>query len=251
MDFFERDLDYFIRRYGLAKEDRPVSKTFETADNRWIFLVTGIDMNLRQWEFKVDETILPSPGFVARFGQEMDRDFLLNLFLSDILQRPEFEGKLQMFSDFDISANGNSRSLKGRMDHVIGFGTGPDALNLYIPCVYGGPSMGTVLMYKCIAQMGSLYKLRLDAGMHRKGVWGIYYDEYRWQFFRIDDDGFLWRGTMSRTDPRTFREHQALPVYRTIHKILQCCFLDHPQVPAFVDTMTTAYPLLHCYRGYA
>lgn len=143
MEILERD-----RRH--AMEDRR-PEAFEIADPQRISLLTGIDMELRHWEFEVDETILPSPGFGALFDKRQRNNtttainaqrYLLDLFLHDVLHRPEFGGgQLQVFSDVDVAVNGSGRALSGRMDSVIGFG--PDALDLYIPhvqvyCTNGG-----------------------------------------------------------------------------------------------------------------
>ena len=86
------------------KDEPPVSKSFSEADEEWTQSVTGVDTSHRRWTtFVIDETIQPRPGFQNAFEEiskgvhqftEVGRRFYLNLFLLDIIHRPEFEGTL-------------------------------------------------------------------------------------------------------------------------------------------------------------
>ena len=64
--------------------------------------------------YQIDETIMPRPGFQKAFEEiiktfhmvnEAARRIFLNLFLSDIVLRPEFEGVLRIFPKFVMSVN--------------------------------------------------------------------------------------------------------------------------------------------------
>ncbi|KAJ3203855.1 hypothetical protein HDU67_009897 [Dinochytrium kinnereticum] len=228
----------------LAMRNEPsVSKSFSDADREWIQAVTGVDTSYRKWtDYVIDGTVLPGPQFKKAFERagkafhqlnEAARRIFLNLFLSDIILRPEFDETLRIFPELEVTVvetkGGKKRKLSGRTDYAVGFGKGVDILditiprNVYLVAVQAKTSMGEEDLWQCVAQAASLYKTHVDAGKVNRSVWGILSNAKLWQFVRIDEDGFLWQSEHFPMDLRSYDEEKVLQVYRIVHYIVKCC----------------------------
>ena len=226
------------------RNEPPVTKSFSEADREWIQAVTGVNTGIyRKWTgYVIDETVHPEPEFKTAFERvgkafhqqnEAGRRIFLNLFLSDIILRPEFEGCLRIFPELEVTVvetNGpKKRRLNGRTDYTVGFGKGKDIFDNAIPrelhlvAVEAKTSIGEQDLWQCVAEAASLYKTRVDAGKADKRVWGILSNAKQWQFVLIDEDGLLWQSEDFLLDLRSYDESKVLQVYRIVHYIVKCC----------------------------
>ncbi|KAI3635549.1 hypothetical protein MIR68_006187 [Amoeboaphelidium protococcarum] len=202
------------------KEQEPEAMTFKDADEEW--------------------TQSPRPGFHTAFEEirkgvhqftEAGRRFFLNLFLLDIIHRPEFEGDLRLFPELELSViettGAKKRKLSGRTDYTIGFGKGKDILSKAIPrevhlvAVEAKTSIGTLDLLQCIAEAATLYKIRVDARKPKKSVWGILSNAETWRFIFIDEAGLLWKCDIMPLD--YYDESKVLQVYRMVYHMIKCC----------------------------
>jgi hypothetical protein len=108
------DKRYYQELIKLAmKDETPETKTFSEADSAWIRAVTGINTTDRKWTgYTIDVHIQPRPGFPTKFEEvarafhqqnEAGRRIFLNLFLSDIVLRPEFNEALRIFPELEVT----------------------------------------------------------------------------------------------------------------------------------------------------
>lgn len=96
---------------------------------------------------------------------EAGRRIFLNLFLSDIILREEFEGTLRIFPELEMSVEANGpikRKLKGKTDYTVGFGKGKDIFDFTIPrdvhvvAVEAKTSFGEKDLFQCVAAAAAL-----------------------------------------------------------------------------------------------
>jgi hypothetical protein len=239
----EQRKDYLALIKLAMKDEPPEAMTFKDADEEWIQSVTGVDTSPRRWtSFVIDETIQPRPGFQTAFEEickgvhqftEAGRRFFLNLFLLDIIHRPEFEGTLRLFPELELSVtetNGaKKRKLNGRTDYTIGFGKGKDILSKAIPrevhlvAVEAKTSVGISDLLQCVAEAATLYKIRVDARKAKKSVWGILSNAETWRFIFIDEAGLLWKSDTLSMPLDYYDESKVLQVYRIVYYIVKCC----------------------------
>ena len=248
IDKLLQKLDASAKRYDSyiklsMKDEPPVSKSFKDADEEWTQSVTGVDTSDRRWtNYGIDETIQPRPGFQTAFMEvskgvhqftEAGRRFFLNLFLLDIIHRPEFEGALRLFPELELSVvetNGaKKRSLNGRADYAIGFGKGKNITSksnpreVHLVAVEAKASIGASDLLQCVAEAATLYKIRVDARKAKKSVWGILSNAESWKFIFIDEAGLLWTSDMFTMPLDCFDESKVLQVYRIVHYIVKRC----------------------------
>jgi hypothetical protein len=236
--------NYFELIKLAMKDEPPVTKSFSEADSGWISLVTGVDTTYRKWTgYVIDETVQPGPEFKTAFERvgkafhqlnEAGRRIFLNLFLSDIILRPEFEEALRIFPELELSVvetNGpKKRKLNGRTDYTVGFGKGKDMFDNMIPrevhlvAMEAKTSIGEQDLWKCVAEAATIHKIHVDAGKAKKSVWGILSNAKQWQFILIDENGFLWQSGAFIVDLRSYTEIEVLQVYRIVHYIVKCCY---------------------------
>ncbi|KAJ3229329.1 hypothetical protein HDU78_009103 [Chytriomyces hyalinus] len=227
----------------LVIEKPPVSKSFSEADRGWIQAVTGVNTTYRKWtDYVIDETVQPGPEFQTAFERvgkafhqqtEAGRRIFLNLFLSDIILRPEFNEALRIFPELEVTVvetkGGKKRKLSGRMDYSVGFGKGTDMFDNTIPqevhvvAMEAKISIGQQDLWQCVAQAASLYKTRVDADKANKRVWGILTNAEQWKFVLIDDDGLLWQSGYFLLELPSYDKSMVLQVYRIVHYIVKCC----------------------------
>ncbi|KAJ3126686.1 hypothetical protein HK098_007292 [Nowakowskiella sp. JEL0407] len=156
----------------------------------------------------------------------------LNIFLSDIILRPQFGGALRIFCELELKvveyAEGKIRQLEGRTDYAVGFAKGTDMFDnkfqtTFIWLLYKQKRAPDVThIWPCIAQAASLYKVLVDAGNSNKCVWGIFSNAETWRFIFIDD-GSLWQSGSQNMDLRNYTDSEVLKVYRTIHYFVSRC----------------------------
>jgi hypothetical protein len=243
------------------KDEPPVTKSFSEADSEWIKVVTGVKtMPYRKWtDYVIDETVHPGPEFQTAFERvgkafhqqnEAGRRIFLNLFLSDIILRPEFNEALRIFPELEVSVvetNGpKKRKLNGRTDYTVAFGKGKDIFDNTIPrevhlvAVEAKTSIGEQDLWQCVAEAASLYKTRVDAGKVNKRVWGILSNAEMWKFIFIDENKLLWQSGAFIMDLRSYDEPQVLQVYRIVHYIVKCCHeacTPPPSTASSVDSL--------------
>jgi hypothetical protein len=256
LENLEQQRKHYVKFIELAIKEPPESKSFSEANSGWIQAVTGVNTTYRKWTgYVIDETVHPGAEFKTAFERvgkafhqytEAGRRIFLNLFLSDIILRPEFDETLRIFPELEVTVvetNGpkkrklsgrtdytvGKRQLSGRMDYTVGFGKGKDMFDNTIPqevhlvAVEAKISIGEEDLWQCVAQAASLYKTRVDAGKASKRVWGIVSNAKQWQFLLIDEDGLLWQSDDFLMDLRSYDESKVLKVYRIVHYIVKCC----------------------------
>ncbi|KAI8804641.1 hypothetical protein BJ742DRAFT_823665 [Cladochytrium replicatum] len=263
-------LEASAKRYDsyikLAIKEPPESKSFSEADSEWIQAVTGVSTTYRKWiDYVIDETVHPGPEFKTAFERvgkafhqhnEAGRRIFLNLFLSDIILRPEFNETLRIFPELEVTVvetNGpKKRKLNGRTDYTVGFGKGKDMFDNTIPrevhlvAVEAKTSIGEQDLWQCVAEAASLYKTRVDADKANKRVWGILSNAKQWQFVLIDEDGLLWQSEEFLLDLRSYDESKVWQVYRIVHYIVKCCHEACTPPPSMASSFS---PLINDYAA--
>ena len=226
------------------KYEEPASKSFSEANSLWIQAVTGVNVTYRKWtDYVIDETVYPGPEFKTAFVNiskafhqqyEAGRCNYLNLILSDILLRPEFEGILRIFPDVELTAvqtnDPKKRKLTGKMDYAIGFAKGSDMFDDSFPCkvhvvaVQAKENEDEDDWKLCVAQAASLHKNRVDAYKANTNVWGILSNATNWRFFFIDESSYLWQSDEFFLNLQLYDESKVLHVYQLVHYIVKCCY---------------------------
>ena len=230
------------------KENKPevVSKSFREADNEWIETVTGVDTTYREWTSFFDELesidVVPSNRFKESFENvckawhlrtEAGRRIFLNLFLSEIVLLPEFNGKLRIFPEIEMSIETNGakkRRITGKTDYTVGFGKTYDIFDktppreLHLVAIEAKKSFEDEDLWECVAEAATLYKSRKDAGKEKCGVWGILSSANRWLFIYVDEEGLLWRANELSMNLRSYDSVQVLNVYRMLYYVTKCCY---------------------------
>jgi hypothetical protein len=249
----------YLELIKLAIKDPPESKSFSQADSEWIQAVTGINTTYRKWtSYVIDETVHPGPEFMTAFENvgkafhqhhEAGRRIFLNLFLSDIILRPEFDETLRIFPELEVTVvetNGpKKRKLHGKTDYTVGFGKGIDMFDNSIPhdihlvAVEAKTSIGEQDLWQCVAEAASLHKTRVDAGKANTCVWGILSNAKQWQFILIDEDGFLWQSIEFLIDLRSYDKLKVLQVYRIVHYIMKCCHGIYTPPPSLASSLVS------------
>ena len=230
----------------VSKESQPevLSKTFRDADDKWTASVTGINVTFREWTtYKLDDTISPSSIFKQVFDQvcqvfhmqnEASRRIILNIFLTDVLSRPEFNQSLKVFPEIRMEVTemvGNKRRrIVGDTDYTIGLGKGMDMFGkappkeLHLVAIEAKKAWDEGDYWQCVAETATLYKSRKDAGKRKCDVWGVLSNAVDWQFIFIDETGKLWTSEKISLSLRLFKEDQVFKVYRFLYYIVKCCY---------------------------
>jgi hypothetical protein len=243
---FRTDAESHCSYISLVMEnEEPKSKSFSEADGEWIQKVTGVNMKYRKWtDYVIDETILPGPEFKTDFEKvskafhqqyETGRRIYLNLFLSDIILRPEFEETLRIFPNVEVTAvqtNGPIKhKLTGKTDYAIGFAKEKQMFDKFFPRevhlvaaqAKEDESVGDDWK-QCVAQAASVHKNRVDACKINTSVWGILSNATTWRFFFIDERSYLWQSDVFILDLRSYEESKVLHIYRLVHYIIKRCY---------------------------
>jgi hypothetical protein len=236
----EKEQDKYIDR--LAAE--PIeTKSFKDANSDYIASVTGINVNYKDWKnCGLDESVFPGTGFKEAFenvgkafhqSNEAGRRIYLNLILSDIILRPEFEGLLRIFLELDLTAETSGpkrRKLNGRADYTVGLSKGIDIFRNKVPpeihvvAVEAKTSVGDDKdFWQCVAEAATLYKNQVDNDKENKCVYGILSNAITWTFIYIDNDGQLWRSRNFLIELKVYLEEEVLKVYRFVHFIIKQC----------------------------
>jgi hypothetical protein len=220
------------------------SKSFRDADNEWTASVTGIDVTYREWSaYQLDDSINPSPIFQQVFEQvcqvfhmqnEASRRIILNIFLTDVLSRSEFNQSLRVFPEIRMEVSKivgrKKRKIVGDADYTIGFGKGMDLFGktppteLHLVAIEAKKDWGEGDLWQCVAETATLFKSRKDAGKPKCSVWGVLSNAVIWQFLFIDEQGLLWRSEEISLSLRSYKEAQVLRVYRFLYYVVKCCF---------------------------
>jgi hypothetical protein len=239
----QQQKNYFDLIKLSMRNDHPETKSFSEADRLWTQDVTGVDTSYRKWtDYKIDDQIQPSPGFQTAFENigktfhqlhESGRRIYLNLFLSDIILRPEFDETLRIYPELEVSVTQmvgtKKQRLNGRMDYAVGVGKGIDMFHMAFPkevqlvAVQAKTDFWDSSLCNCVAQAAALYKTRVDADKDKKSVWGILSNAERWEFIFIDERGLLWETNSLSLNLRSFDESEVLMVYRMVYYIVKCC----------------------------
>lgn len=226
------------------------------ASRKYIQEVSGVDAKYREWtSYVIDESIQPGPEFRTAF-ENVDKAFyelneddcrnILNLFLNDIILRPEFDEMLRIFPGLELTVEkrvGTKRcKLGGIMDYLVGCSKGSDMRKIKIPAdihlvaVVVESSVSDEDVMKCVAQATTLFKTHVDAGKVNKSVWGIVTNATTWQFIFIDEDGLLWQSRVIMMNCRRYEEEQGLTIYRMIYYMVKCCYEACTPSPSPVET---------------
>jgi len=234
----------------VSKENKPeeTSKSFGEADSSWIADVAGIDCCYRVWssfESNLDESVTPSTDFQKAYQNvskafhmrtEAGRRIFLNLFLSDVVLRPEFNNALRIFPEIEMSVTtlvGHKKlRLNGKTDYTVGFSQGikdifdntpPSELHL-VAIEAKNSSMDEDDFWQCVAETATLFKSRKDAKKFNCRVWGVLSNASHWKFVYIDDAGDLYRSSEYLLELRSYEEKSVSRIYRMLHYVVKCCY---------------------------
>ena len=239
----QRRNDY-LRLIETKKKKPTESKAFSDADSTWIEELTGVDTSYREWnDYQLDNDVHPGPEFKTAFERvgrafhqtsKAGRRVYLNLFLSDIILRPEFEGSLRIFTELDLTVvkmeNGKKRKLSGRAAYTIGFGKGKGIFDSEVPrdihMVVVESKVGVAYedMPRCIAEAATVYKNLVDGGKKTTRVWGILSNAEFWTFIFINEFGQLSQSNAFVLDLCEYDEAAVLNVYRILYYIVKSCY---------------------------
>lgn len=216
------------------------SKCFEEADHQWTEGVTGISSVYRRWisyELELDESIIPTPNFKENYvdvvnfvdlNSHASRLALINVYLRDIMLRPEFGNSLRVFPGIEVSvaSRDGKRSLHGKTDLAIGWhllDKNPASRLRLIVAEAKNNDLEWKDMCCCTAQAAALYKSFKDLESSNCCVWGVISNASHWKFIFIDNSGELWRSKEFIIDLCRFDENLIRMVYRILYYVMKCC----------------------------
>ncbi|KAJ3353953.1 hypothetical protein HDU91_005832, partial [Kappamyces sp. JEL0680] len=222
----ENDKEYWkgLVKSATKKKGELESRTFEKADEEFIASVTGVNTRTRKWAPQIfRDNIFPSQRFRDNFEEiakvfhmrnEAGRRIYLNLFLSDIVAREEFDGALRIFPELDMEViNGvKQQKLSGKADYTIGYGKDMNIFGRAPPteshlvAIEAKCQWGIDDLWQCVAEAATLYRTRKDLGKARCSVWGVLSNARLWQFIHIDEDGLLWQTKEMNLDIPEYEE---------------------------------------------
>ncbi|KAJ3238828.1 hypothetical protein HDU78_003315 [Chytriomyces hyalinus] len=227
-------------------EPESESKPFKEADAEWTKSVTGINTDYRKWAVALDDDIRPTEAFKAQFQDtakfvhvtnEAGRRFFLNLFLLDIVKRPEFNGALKIFPEVPmevtqlIGDGTKKRKLSGTVDYAVGLNSkGLDMFDiappkeLHLIAIEAKVDWGTQDFWQCVAETATLYKARKDAGKTKCSVWGVLSNAKLWQFVFINEDGILSQTEEFSLNLHVYDEEVIAKVYGFLFYVVKSCF---------------------------
>ena len=213
-------------------------KCFEEADHHWTESVTGISSAYRNWisyKPEIDESIFPTPTFKENYmdvvnfvdlDSHASRRVLINVYLRDIMLRPEFGNCLRVFPGIEVSvaSEDGKRRLRGKTDLAIGWHVldqNPRLRLIVVEAKFNDLEWKD--MCYCTAQAAALYKSYKDSESSNCCVWGVISKASHWKFIFIDHSGKLWRSKDFIIDLCRFDENLILMVYRRLYYVMKCC----------------------------
>ncbi|KAI9341217.1 hypothetical protein BDR26DRAFT_334014 [Obelidium mucronatum] len=219
-------------------------KSFKEADRKWTQRVTGINIDYRHLDPYLPTGIHPLRGFQKQYIEaanyvhmenEGGRRFVLNLFLLDIVKRPEFNGRLKIFPnvlmDAAQSTNDGEIQLTGIVDYIIGsYPDGLEAFDVGAPegihfiATEASVKWRTEDFWRCVAEAATLFKTKKDAGETDCSVWGVASNAKNWQFIHIDNCGLMWRSSELSLNLGIFPKDEVTKIYRFLYVAVNSCF---------------------------
>lgn len=221
--------------------------SFKDADDEWISQTTGIETKHRLWKGYPQEDVEPSSRFRQNFldigdsfhmTNEAGRRVFLNLFLTDIICRPEFKKSLRVFPEIRmqvIGTHGNKRrKLVGDTDYTIGFAKRSDGepldifgktapKELHLLAIEAKCAWDKSDYWQCVAETATLHKIRKDS-LKNSEVWGVLSNATDWQFIYIDIESKLWTSKKLLLSIPLYDEGEIRAVYRFLHAMVKRCF---------------------------
>ena len=217
------------------------SRSFEDADYEWTESVTGISCTYRKWIMsgsEIDQTIVPTPRSKENYlnvvnffdlDSHASRVVLINVYLRDILFRPELENNLRVFPGIEVSVASScgKRRLHGRTDPAIGssvWDQNPASQLRFIVVEAKNNDLDWQDLCYCTAQAAALYRTYKDSGSSNCCVWGVISNASHWKFIFIDESGNLWRSNEFIVEiSRFYDELHIKMVYRILYYVITCC----------------------------
>ncbi|KAI3634380.1 hypothetical protein MIR68_007984 [Amoeboaphelidium protococcarum] len=244
------DLIRQLQNFQLStSQKKPKVVSFSSAQYHNIVEITGIDTANRKLTIpaNLNEEVEPSDEFFAMLDRncrvfvqnsEAARRTVIDLFLTDIVSRSEFQG-LHVFCDQKVATRNYdlNLSLQGYVDYVIGHkGGGPIKSLASLPqdchlvVHQARKEFPEESVQQCVAEAAAIYKNRKDASKVNPRVWGICSNATLWKFIHIDNDGLLYESdlfVLNRSDSGLERE-DLMKIYRIIHHIILNAYLSSP-----------------------
>lgn len=125
----------------------------------------GVDTSYRRCtSYDIDENIRPGPEWkIVPQRNDAGRRIFLNLFLSDIILRPEFDETLRIFPELEVTVveTNDSKKLNGKTDYTV---EGKDMFDntilreIYVVAVEAKTKFIDKDIWQCAAEAASLYK---------------------------------------------------------------------------------------------
>ncbi|KAJ3267898.1 hypothetical protein HDV01_003794, partial [Terramyces sp. JEL0728] len=222
--------------------------TFREVDARTLGNITGINTNEKKWDIEesiLDKEVFPSDDFIAQYkknyqvwimNSEASRRTYIDLFLRDVVARPEFRSSLKIFCELSMTVeniSGNKRQkLTGSHDYTIGHANGTFSTTppheSHLIAVEAKSKFSEEDIYQCVNETAALYKSRKVAGKQNCNSWGIVTNGTNWKFIFIDNGGQLWITKYYILSTFEYKEAQVLNIYRIVHYLVNCCFFASP-----------------------
>ncbi|KAI3648974.1 hypothetical protein MP228_006828 [Amoeboaphelidium protococcarum] len=232
-----------------TSQKKPKVVSFSSAQYHNIVDITGIDTANRKLTIpaNLNDKIEPSDEFFAMLDRncrvivknsEAAPRTVIDLFLTDIVSRPELQG-LHVFCEQKVATRNYdlNLSLQGYVDYVIGHNGGHSIKSLVSP-----PQNSHLIVYEaknefpeeavqqCVAEAAAVYKNRKDANKVNPRVWGICSNATLWKFIHIDNEGLLYESdlfVLNRSNSGLEKE-DVMKIYRIMHHIFLSAYLSSP-----------------------
>jgi hypothetical protein len=219
------------------------SKPFRKADEAWIIAVTGIRRSSVPWDEDMGVPLVkPSGDFAVRLdghiqlfvlSNEAGCRVIIDVFLYDILNRAEFQGKVKVYPEARLSATGAQRkSINGVADYTVGYQDAikstPEPSSIAIEAKYRIKDSN---IPQCLAEAASLYKMRRRQRYRDCTVWGVLTDCRYWIFIRISHSGSVTQSPKYEIPLTSYNGEQIERVYRVLYHMATWALNNNSRLP--------------------
>jgi len=215
------------------------SRTFDTADAKWISHVIGSKIKVRPWKSFIkdlDEAIMPPLDFentfmtkLSEINKDSKRKFgtdVVRIFTSTICKLPEFHRRLSHDKSkltSTVSVDDRRFKLSGVIDTGVSYFGTPLTTNLM-----GAKNMDDIDLWRCIAGTTALFHNLRNEDIDMKGAWGVLTNGSEWRFITIYGDEELLKVWCSETiifDPFVYDHDKTCFIYRALYYIVHSSYV--------------------------
>ncbi|KAJ3103946.1 hypothetical protein HDU96_009089 [Phlyctochytrium bullatum] len=217
----------------------PITYSLENAGREWVQCVTGVDLRFQTWDLcSIDQTVFPRSTFrtsLEEIAQVFDLSTaagtrtVLNLFLTDVILRPEFAGALRICSGINLSVESggvSSLRLEGKLQYAVRVLPASRSESRPQDVVVGVVDEGAAgrSLWLCAVHASAVYKTRVCERRPRKSVWGLVAGTDAWQFVSIDEAGRLSGSGRFPLNLCTYDEEEVMGLYRMVYHVVKCAY---------------------------